>query len=180
MNNEYIRNLNHHEMLLGLSKMSQRKFTRRYYSCYNEMRGVLEEKGINPKILKNRVTPAQLRLFTQIGLSKNKVSMLLGISVSTLKKVQYQSPKEISPEAVQEEKERLQKCIDCLRTQGYTQLDVAFIFCSYIDKLKKEFDLNSELPLMNAKTEAKKRLYRKAFMTGNLYSEMFTDEEDEL
>lgn len=180
MNNEYIRNLNHREMLLGLSKMSQRKFIRRYYSYYNEMRGVLEEKGINPKILKNRVTPAQLRRFMQIGLSKNKVSMLLGISVSTLKKVGYQQGADISPIDEEEEKRRNQKIIDCLRTRGYTQLDLAYIFCSYVDKLKKEYDLKSELPVINARTEAKKLLYRKSFMTGNLYSEIFTDEEDEL
>lgn len=134
----------------------------------------------NRKILKNRITPAQLSRFMKIGLSKNKVSMLLGISVSTLKKVQYQTPKEISPEVVREEKERLQKCIDCLRTRGYTQFDLAYIFCSYVDKLKKEYDLKSELPVINARTEAKKLLYRKSFMTGNLYSEIFTDEEDEI
>lgn len=176
MNEKYITELSYKDTLSELSKMSLRKFIKKHYSYYEETRGVLEQMGIEPKALKNRVTAEELKQFESLGISKNKISMLLNVSVSTLKKVQSDGNIKITPDELQEERDCLQQCINRLRINGYSQEDMAYILCTYVDKLRKDFDVNSEFPLLNNKTEAEKRMLRKAFMTGNLYAELFEDE----
>lgn len=177
MNTNYNYNrLSYLEALSQLSKMSLRRFIKKHYSYYEEMKGVLEEMGIDPKILKNQVTPDQLKQFKILGIGNNKLSMLLNVSVSTLKKVQSEGKVKISPEELQEEQRIIQQCINRLRINGYTQEDMAYIFCTYVERLKNDYDLEEEFPLLNNRTEAEKRALRKSYMTGNLYAYLFTDE----
>lgn len=174
--NNCINNMGYCEMLMKLTNMSLRRFIKLNYSYYEETRGVLEQMGIEPKILKNRINPEELKQFEILGIRKNKIAMLLNVSVSTLKKVQREGNVKTTPEELQEEKNCMQKCVNRLIINGYTQEDMAYIFCTYVEKLKRDFDLTEEFPLLNNKTEAEKRMLRKAFMVGNLYNELFTDE----
>ncbi len=176
-NNNCIENLTYKEILEQLSRNSLSKTIKRYLSYYEKACSILQAKGIDPRILKSRITPEDLKQFELIGLSKSKVSMLLNVSVSTLKRVQRLGNVQITPEEWAEEKDCLQQCINYLRIKGYTQEDIAYILCTYVEKLRREFDVSTEFPVVTSKSNAEKLMLRRAYMLGNLYNIMFTDDD---
>ena len=175
--NKYIIQLSYKEVLSELSKMSLRKFIKKHYSYFEETVGMLSAMGINPKVLKNKVTADQLRQFEILGIKKNKTAMLCGVSVSTLKRLQVK----VTDAELQKERCYLQQAIDRLRLKGYTINDISYIFCTYPEKLKKDFDLHKELPLNSCtKTDAEKKMLRKSFMSMNIIAQLFEDGDGEV
>ena len=172
-----ITNLSYRQILKELSTMTLRCFIKLHYSNYDETHGILEQKGINPRMLKSRIAPEDLKQFELLNISKNKISCLFNVSVSTLKRIKRSGGLSISPEEWAEERDYLQQCINRLKVLGYTHQEIAFIFCSSTETLKKRFDLSTEFPVVNAKSNPEKRMLRKAYLTGNIYNELFTDDE---
>ena len=176
MNTKNIDELKIKDIIVELSNGSLREFTKNHYSNQYEVRRLLFNKDIDIKHLKSRITPEQLKLLRGLGLSFNGISRMLKdtIAPATLKKISYQQGiDKISFDEQKRIHSQLQNCIDFLRIQGFNRDDIAFIFCTSPEKLKKQYDLVYPVPSIHEDTLAKKLLYRKLYQTGQLHNFLF-------
>ncbi len=174
MTSKCISKMNYIEMLEELSHNSLRAFCKAHYTYYAEVAGILARKDINLRVLKNHITPEQIHMFQGLGIGLNKIALLSGVSVSTLKRIRARgSP--ISSDNACNDKEHLQKCIDLLRKKGYTKEEIAEIFCSYSPKMKKDFRFDELENIDFTKSEAERRMLKKSYILGNLYSVLFEE-----
>ena len=176
MNDNYADKISNRDLIVEISNNSLRTVSRKFYSNQYEIRRLLKERDIDVRILKNNITPGQLKLFRSLGLSFNLISRLLRdtIAPSTLKKISYQQGiDKISFDEQKRIHSQLQNCIDFLRIQGFNRDDIAFIFCTSPERLKKQYDLVYPVPSIHEDTIAKKLLYRKLYQTGQLHHFLF-------